>query len=144
MSPPALLAKQVGVTSTTVTYGVLIANVFMIGGYLVVGLIGQRIGRRTTMMSMGGLIAVVGSSAYAYMVSTASIANVFQTMALATVAIVLGVSGWGLLSAYVNECFKANVRASGFRIIYSLAVMLPSFYGFFLPRLAIFMPYLHT
>ena len=141
---PALLTKQFAFPSTTVTYGLLIANVILIGGYLVVGLIGQRIGRRTTMMIMGVLIAVVGSSAYAYMISTANNANVFQTMALATVAIVLGVSGWGLLSAYINERFTANVRASGFGIGYSLAVILPSFYSFYLLGLAHFMPYRYT
>jgi hypothetical protein len=78
------------------------------------------------------------------MVSTAGPSNVVQTMALATVAIVLTVSGWGLLSAYINERFATGVRASGFGIGYSLAVVIPSFYSFFLLGLAHYMPYKFT
>ena len=65
-------------------------------------------------------------------------------MVLATVAIVLTVSGWGLLSAYINERFATGVRASGFGIGYSLAVVIPSFYSFYLLGLAHFMPYKYT
>jgi len=95
-------------------------------------------------MVLGVLIAVVGSTAYATMVNTAASGSVVQTMALATVAIVLTVSGWGLLSAYINERFATGVRASGFGIGYSLAVVLPSFYSFYLLGLAHFMPYKYT
>ncbi len=141
---PALLTKQFNYSSKTVTIGLMIANVVLVGGYLVAGLIGQRIGRRTMLMILGVLIATVGAGAYAAMVSTANLSNVFQTLALATVAIVIGVSGWGLLSAYINERFATSVRASGFGIGYSLAVVIPSFYSFYLLGLARFMPYRYT
>ena len=141
---PALLTKEFNYSSTTVTNGLLLANVVLVGGYLLVGVIGQRIGRRTMLMVLGVLIAVVGSTAYATMVSTAGPGNVVQTMALATVAIVLTVSGWGLLSAYINERFATGVRASGFGIGYSLAVVIPAFYSFYLLGLAHFMPYKYT
>jgi len=141
---PALLTKEFHYSSTTVTDGLLLANVVLVGGYLLVGVIGQKIGRRTMLMVLGVLIAVVGSTAYAIMVSTAGPGNVVQTMALATVAIVLTVSGWGLLSAYINERFATGVRASGFGIGYSLAVVIPAFYSFYLLGLAHFMPYKYT
>jgi MFS family permease len=141
---PALLTKQFSYSSTTVTNGLLIANVVLVGGYLLVGVIGQRIGRRTMLMVLGVLIAVVGSTAFTIMVGTAGPNNVIQTMALATVAIVLTVSGWGLLTAYINERFATGMRASGFGIGYSLAVVLPSFYSFYLLGLAHFMPYKYT
>ena len=141
---PALLTKEFHYSSTTVTDGLLLANVVLVGGYLLVGVIGQKIGRRTMLMVLGVLIAVVGSTAYAIMVSTAGRGNVVQTMALATVAIVLTVSGWGLLSAYINERFATGVRASGFGIGYSLAVVIPAFYSFYLLGLAHFMPYKYT
>jgi MFS family permease len=141
---PALLTKQFSYSSTTVTDGLLLANVVLVGGYLLVGVIGQRIGRRKMLMVLGVLIAVVGTTAYAIMVSTAGPGNVIQTLTLATVAIVLTVSGWGLLTAYINERFAVGVRASGFGIGYSLAVVLPSFYSFYLLGLAHFMPYKYT
>ena len=36
---------------------------------------------------------------------------------------------WGMITAYINERFHTGVRASGFGLGYSLAVVLPSFYA---------------
>lgn len=138
---PALLTQEFHFDSATVTHGLLLANVILVGGYLVAGLVGQAIGRRPTLILIGLLTTVVGSLAYTYMVATAAAHRVPETMALATVTIVLGVSGWGLLSAYINERFATGVRASGFGIGYSLAVILPSLYSVYLLGLAHFMPY---
>ena len=70
--------------------------------------------------------------------------KVLRFAALKSVPIVLGVSGWGLLSAYINERFATSIRASGFGIGYSLAVVLPSFYSAYLLGLSRFMPYRYT
>ena len=54
------------------------------------------------------------------------------------------VSNWGLATTYINERFHTNVRASGFGIGYSLAVILPSFYAFYQAGLSAFMPLEYT
>jgi MFS family permease len=118
--------------------------VVLVGGYLAFGVLGQRIGRRPTMMLLGLLITVVSTSAYVLLVQTAPHSGLLQIGVLATLITVLTVSGWGLLSAYINERFHIGVRASGFGIGYSLAVILPSFYSFVMLWLASFMPYKYT
>jgi hypothetical protein len=40
-------------------------------------------------------------------------------------------SNWGITTAYINERFHTGVRASGFGLGYSLAVILPAFYAFY-------------
>jgi MFS family permease len=141
---PQVLTKAGGLSSTRVTMLLLVANVVLVGGYLVFGVLGQRIGRRPTMMLLGLLTTVVSTSAYVLLVQTAPHAGLIQIGLLATVVTVLTVSGWGLLSAYINERFHIGVRASGFGIGYSLAVILPSFYSFVMLWLASFMPYKYT
>lgn len=55
---------------------------------------------------------------------------------------VLGVvtlSLWGIITTYINERFHTGVRASGYGLGYSLAVIIPSFYAFYQSGLASFM-----
>jgi hypothetical protein len=57
---------------------------------------------------------------------------------VATEVLVLAV--WGAAIAYVTERFATTVRASGFGLGYSLAVVPASFYAFYLDALAHVMP----
>jgi MFS family permease len=141
---PQVLTRTAGLSSTRVTVLLLVANVVLVGGYLLFGVIGQRIGRRPTMMLLGLLITVVSTSAYVVLVQTAGHVGLLEVGLLATLITVLTVSGWGLLSAYINERFHIGVRASGFGIGYSLAVVLPAFYSFVMLWMASFMPYKYT
>ena len=142
---PQVLTKTAGMSSTTVTQVLLIANVVLVGGYLFFGVIGQRLGRRPTLILLGVLITFVSTSAYVLLVQIATArSNIAETIALATIVTVLTVSGWGLMSAYINERFRIGIRASGFGIGYSLAVVLPAFYSFVMLWLAAFMPYKYT
>jgi hypothetical protein len=63
---------------------------------------------------------------------------------LATVVLVLTVSPWGIVSTYLLERFATGVRASGYGIGYSLGVLIPGFYAFYLLGLKNFMPYAYT
>lgn len=141
---PQVLTKLAGLPSNKVTMLLLVANVILVGGYLVAGIVGQRIGRRPTLMLLGALTAVVSTSAYVVLVNIGAHADLIQIGLLATVITVLTVSGWGLLTAYINERFHIGVRASGFGIGYSLAVVLPAFYSFAMLAMAKFMPYKFT
>jgi hypothetical protein len=59
---------------------------------------------------------------------------------LTTLVAVLIVSPWGLATVYINERFQTSVRASGFGLGYSLAVIIPSFYAFYQSGLQTFVP----
>jgi hypothetical protein len=63
---------------------------------------------------------------------------------LATLTTVLVVAPGALSTVYINERFQTGVRASGFGLGYSLAIILPAFYVFYQAGLANFMPFKYT
>jgi hypothetical protein len=63
---------------------------------------------------------------------------------LVTIVTILITWVWALATVYINERFHTGVRASGFGIGYSLAVIPPAFYAFYQSGLANFMPFKYT
>ncbi len=63
---------------------------------------------------------------------------------MVTVITVLVVSNWGLATTYINERFQTGVRASGFGLGYSLAVVPPGFYAYYQAGLGVVMPFEYT
>jgi hypothetical protein len=49
-------------------------------------------------------------------------------------------SPWGVIVTYVNERFVTDVRATGFGVGFSLSVIIPSFYAFYMNWLSHIMP----
>jgi hypothetical protein len=62
-------------------------------------------------------------------------------MALVCVLSILVTSPWGVIIIYINERFVTDVRATGFGIGFSLSVILPSFYAFYMNWLGAVMPF---
>ncbi len=140
---PGQLGSSVGLSSTNVTVTLIVANLVLALGYVGAGVISQRIGRRLFLIAMGVIMAIGGTFVYGLLVGTAP-GNLFAVIGLATVIAILCGSNWGLATTYINERFHTNVRASGFGIGYSLAVILPSFYAFYQAGLGAFMPVEYT
>lgn len=140
---PGLLGDPVGLSSTSVTLTLVIANVVLVGGYVSAGVISQRVGRRPFLMTMGVVSAVLGTFLYYLLISTAP-ESLLVVILLTTLITVLVVSPWGLVTTYINERFQTGVRASGFGLGYSLAVIIPAFYAFYQAGLEIFMPAQYT
>jgi hypothetical protein len=61
-------------------------------------------------------------------------------MALVCVLSILVTSPWGVIITYINERFVTDVRATGFGIGFSLSVIIPSFYAFYMNWLGAVMP----
>nr|WP_269479212.1 MFS transporter [Rubrobacter xylanophilus] len=140
---PGVLGGPVGFSSTNVTVTLVVAYLVLIPANIVAGLISQRIGRRTFLIAMGAIIAIVATLLYYLLISNAS--ESYFGVVLLTVAIVALVdSPFALTPAYINERFHIGVRASGYGLGYSLAVILPSFYAFYQAGLATFMPFEYT
>ncbi|MEB3102100.1 MFS transporter [Ferviditalea candida] len=140
---PGLLINYLKIPSSVVTNGFLVINVFLFLGYLSAGVISQKMGRRPFLISMGILTTVVGSLLYWYLLSTVT-NNAGKALFLAGILEILCISVWGLATTYINERFHTSVRASGFGLGYSLAVIIPSFYSFFMLWLSNLMPYQYT
>ncbi|HEX6548958.1 MAG TPA: MFS transporter [Candidatus Dormibacteraeota bacterium] len=143
-----LVLKAGGMTATTITYLLLVANIALFAGYLLFGLIGQVIGRRPTLILLGLAVAVVCSALYVWVVDNAKTAvasgSLGTLVLIVAVIVTLTVCGWGQLGAYISERFPTQIRSSGFGVGYSLAAILPAFYSFVMLWMGQFMPYKYT
>lgn len=140
---PGLLASQKGVTGPTLTIALVIAYVTLAVVYIIGGVISQRIGRRKYLMFSSFASAVFGTFFYYLLIGT-SPDHLGIIVLLTTVTTVLVVAPGAVSTVYVNERFQTDVRASGFGLGYSLAIILPAFYVFYQTGLAAVMPSNYT
>jgi MFS family permease len=101
---PGLLSDPVGLSNTNKTIALVVANVVLAGGYVAAGVISQRIGRRSFLIAMGAIMAVIGTFFY-YLLLSMTPGSIFMIILLTTVIAVLVVSPWGLATTYINERF---------------------------------------
>lgn len=140
---PGLLGSEMGLSGTNVSIVLIIAFLALTVGYVVAGVISQRVGRRPFLLVAGLVMGTVGTFLYYLLIATTPQSLVVITL-LTSVIAVLVVSQWGLATTYINERFQTSVRASGFGLGYSLAVIPPAFYAYYQAGLGLFMPSKYT
>jgi MFS family permease len=138
---PSVLIQQKKLPPTSVTTGLLIANVVLAFGYMGAGLLSQRVGRRPLFIAFGICSATLSPLLYILLVNASGL---IPTLLLATLVTVLVISVWGFVTTYITERFHTGVRASGYGVGYSLAVVLPALYAYYMLGLGNFMPYKYT
>lgn len=143
--PPVLLETIFKLPAAVVTTGSIIAYVCLLVGYVIVAQLGQMFGRRL-MFIVSGCWTVVVVPILFYLLVQSGLHNgsVFMTMLLFTLLLTLTIAPWGLVTSYITERFATGIRASGYGIGYSLAVIIPSFYTFYQLGLSSLMPYDYT
>jgi hypothetical protein len=67
-----------------------------------------------------------------------------RTLILAAIFQIILIAPWGIVTTCLCERFPTRVRASGYGIGYSVAIIIPSFSGIYLLWLSNLMPYLMT
>src|SRR5215210_6947398 len=140
---PGVLGNSVGLSNTNVTVTLVVAYLALVPVNIAAGVISQRIGRRIFLIAVGVIMAVAATFLYYLLISNAP--ESLLGVILLTIAIVMLVdSPFALMPAYINERFHTGVRASGYGLGFSLAVILPSFYAFYQAGLATFMPFEYT
>jgi MFS family permease len=138
--PTTVLHTFLKLSNTQLTLTLLIAYACLVVSYIGSGILGQRIGRRRFFMILGPCIAVFGSVLLALLVTGTGLS--FGMVVLLVCAFsVLVTAPWGVVLPYINERFHTDVRASGFGLGFSVSVIIPSFYAFYLQGLGQFMPY---
>jgi MFS family permease len=130
---PKLLKSTIGLGDTSATFTLVIAYVALIGGYLAAGYLGQLMGRRPFLITFGLSAATVATAIYWVLLSQKPALG--GAIVLCVAIVVLTSSEWALATAYITERFHTSVRASGFAAGYSLAVIAPSFYAFYMKLL---------
>ncbi len=140
---PGLLTSELGLSGTRLTITLSIAFLVLAGGYMAAGVISQKVGRRPYLIANAIVMATVGTFLYYLLVRSAP-TNLLAIILLVTAIVVVVTAPWGLTTTYINERFQTGVRASGFGLGYSLAVIPPAFYAFYQAGLASFMPFKYT
>lgn len=140
---PGLLTSELGLSGTELTITLSVAFLILAGAYMAAGVISQRVGRRPYLIANAVAMGTVGTLLF-YLLISAAPDSLFVTILLVTAIVVVVTAPWGLTTTYINERFRTGVRASGFGLGYSLAVIPPAFYAFYQAGLASFMPFEYT
>ena len=137
--PTGLLLQTLHLTGRQLTTTLLFTYGVLFFSYIGAGVLGQKIGRRRFFVIVGPLIASVGA-ALLYVLVNADGMSLPAIAALVCALAVLVTSPWGVIVTYINERFATDSRATGFGIGFSLSVIVPSFYAFYMSWLSAFMP----
>jgi MFS family permease len=142
---PGIMIQHLHVSPEVMSTSFLIGSIILLFGNVGAGLLSQIIGRRNAITLFGGMILIAGSLLYFLLVRhVLSGGSLFGTAVITILFDVLVFSPWGVVTTYISERFPTHVRASGYGIGYSAAVVIPGFAGFYLLWLSHLMPYEHT
>ena len=142
---PGVLIHQLHVPSKLMTNGLLITSFIQIFAFVGFGLLGQMIGRRLAIVLSGIAIVIGGTGLYATTIAHGlGGGGLVATTFLGCLCYMLVISPWGIVTTYICERFPTHVRASGYGIGYSLAVIIPAFNGAYMLALQGIMPYAYT
>lgn len=126
-----LLSKAPQIGPTTVPLIMLVATLVSAAAMIASGAISQRIGRRRFFVAFGGLAIIAAPLALMWAMSAQGAGAVLAV----TVVQIVTVSAYGPVGAYLAERFPAAVRSSGYGVGYSLSMVIPALYPFWLPGL---------
>lgn len=142
---PSLMIRQFHVGSQLTSNAFLFASIALFFAFVGYALLSQMIGRRPAIVIAACVVLILGPALYYSMVANALYGGSPMTTAtLAGLFHVVALSPWGIVTVYICERFPTSVRASGYGIGYSLAVVIPSFSGIYVLWLARFMPFVYA
>ena len=142
---PSIMIQQLHVPSTMTSNGFLLASIGLFFAFLFWGLLSQMIGRRRSIVISAVVVLACCPALYYEAVTNALTGgSPLVTTTLFGIFHVLAISPWGAVTVYICERFPTHVRASGYGIGYSLAVVIPSFSGIYVLWLSNLIPYLYA
>lgn len=136
---PQLLGTRLQLSPTSVSAIATANAIGLVVAFQLGGALSQRTGRRPFYLGYGAIMAIAGGSLYALLVVTAPDAEWVVTLLMIAIGFTANAS-FGPIAAYLTERFPSRIRASGFGVGYSLALVLPAFYSFYLAWLSALMP----
>jgi MFS family permease len=140
---PSIMIQQLHVPSTMTSNGFLLASIALFFAFMGYGLLSQMIGRRRSIVTSAVVVLICCPALYYAAIKNALTGgSALVTIALIGIFHVLAIGPWGAATVYICERFPTHVRASGYGIGYSLAVVLPSFSGLYVLWLSHLVPYL--
>lgn len=127
---PAQLKSHLLLSSKEVTLTMLVINGAATLSYPLFGLLSQRIGRRPFYIYYGLTVLVLGAGSYSLLMESSG--GMGAVLGWAILIGVFTVGTFGPIAAYLTERFPASIRSTGYGVGYSLALIAPAFYQFYL------------
>jgi MFS family permease len=132
---PSIMKLQLKVPSTTVTPIMMVSALVTVGTFLGAALLSQRIGRRRFYIGAGVCAALVTPTAFVILQGLDN-SSLTPIVVCALAIQVSTISLYGPIAAYLTERFPAKIRATGYGVGYSLALVIPAFYAFYITGLS--------
>lgn len=126
------LATDSALDPTAVPVVMGIASVAQAVVMALAGHLSTRVGRRRVFVIWGVAAGIAGPVVWWLAVHSPTLAT---AAACAAVLQVITVSAYGPVSAYLSERFPTEVRSTGYGSGYSLSLIIPALYPFYLPAL---------
>jgi len=137
---PGVINTVLGVKSTDVNTGIIIGAAVAMPMLPLVGILGQRFGRRP-MIAVFGALNLFPVSVLYYILVAGAYHDSAMLIGLVALILVLTIPVWAIITPYLAESFRTEIRSCGYGISYSAATILPGFYSFYMLGLAKVMPY---
>ncbi|MEQ5837917.1 MFS transporter [Paraburkholderia acidicola] len=136
--PVGLLTRILKLDHVQISATLVFTYTVMLFSYIGAGMLSQKIGRKAFFVIVGVLILTAGAGVL-YVLACVDHLPFAMVVALVCALAILVTSPWGVVVTYINERFVTDVRATGFGVGFSLSVIVPSFYAFYLSWLGTFM-----
>lgn len=141
---PGVLLTVRHVNSVAVTNAQLIAYSVLALCFVPFGVLGQTIGRRPILALLGLAGCTAGPSLYYVLVRT-GYQSFWQLTVLLTLIHLCASPVWAIVTSYINERFPTGIRACGYGVGYSAAMIIPAFSSFYMLGMkGLGMPYEYT
>lgn len=124
------LATDAGLPATRVSLVMGVASVAQAIVMALAGHLSTRTGRRALFLGWGLVAAVAGPLVWWLAITSETLGRAAMFAALLQI---ITVSAYGPVSAYLSERFPTEVRSTGYGTSYSLSLVLPALYPFYLP-----------
>lgn len=136
---PGVLNNTVGIDPGQASWVLIVAFAIGIPLNILAGSMSQRHGRRVLLLTLAAGILVLGSVSYYFVIDARQLS--FMLFVLVAVCVVLTIAPFAIVPAYISERFPVAVRATGYGVSYSLALIIPSFYAAYQEWLSALMPF---
>jgi MFS family permease len=134
---PVTLHDVVGLPARTSSIVIVVSALVCVASLIGCGWLSQRTGRRPLNIGIG-IAAAVGASLCYVALTTLDVHSLPLVIVLTAAIQAMSISIYGPLAAYLSERFPSPIRAIGYGVGYSIALIAPSFYAFYISGLSVF------
>ncbi len=135
---PPTISETSGLSPIETSLAMILAFLVVCIAYPLFGMLSQRIGRRA-FFAWCGVTSFLTIPLYVLFASGA-VTSFWAVAGVVALIALLGVPAFGAIGAYMSERFPVSIRATGYGVGYSLALIIPSFYAFYTTGLSAIMP----